>query len=63
MLKAVCTQTEFEALSEAEKSHYQQEGPLHFLQAAGVTIEGVRQGDLQPVAQGPEQGDSGACIG
>ncbi len=41
MLKAVCTQAEFDALNEAEKSHYQQEGQLHFLQVASVTVDGA----------------------
>jgi len=41
MLKAVCTQAEFGALSEAERAHYKQEGQLHFLQVASVTIDGA----------------------
>lgn len=41
MLKAVCTQAEFDALNEAEKSHYRQDGQLHFLEVASVTIDGA----------------------
>jgi hypothetical protein len=41
MLKAVCTQAEFEALSEAEKAHYERDGARHFLQVRAVTIDGA----------------------
>lgn len=41
MLKAVCTQAEFDGLSEAEKGHYKQEGTTYFLQVASVTIDGA----------------------
>lgn len=41
MLKAVCTQAEFDALSDAEKAHYKQEGAMHFLQVGAVTVDGA----------------------
>lgn len=41
MLKAVCTQAEFDALTETERAHYKQEGQLHFLQVASVSIDGA----------------------
>jgi hypothetical protein len=41
MLKAVCTQAEFDALNEADRVHYRQDGDRYFAEVDPVTIDGA----------------------